>query len=356
MEELRKHFPALKNQTYLNTASSGLISTSLHQWRKQQEEDFLTQGANYVNRKKIIETTRKTVARFFNAQLNEVALIPNFSFGINVLLDGIPSDKKILLLEGDYPSTSWPILQRGFKTCYAPIDEHLEQHIERAIEKHRPDIFIFSIVQWLSGIKIDFNFLKQLKTYHSNIIFIADGTQYMGTEAFDFHDSPIDVLGASGYKWMLSGFGNGFLFVKENIQPYIIPKTIGFNSAERFDSTPPETTFIKHFEPGHQDALNYGSLEQSICFIQKLGFDKISAKRATLAEKARIALGNKGVLSNATVYRKEHSAILNFSGSMDLFHKLTQKGLICSPRGGGIRVSFNFYNTEEELDSLLSFI
>ena len=40
MQDLQDEFPAIQNQTYLNTASSGLIPRSVFDWRKQHEIDL----------------------------------------------------------------------------------------------------------------------------------------------------------------------------------------------------------------------------------------------------------------------------------------------------------------------------
>ncbi len=242
MEEIRKHFPALSSCTYLNTASNGVIPKPVVEWRRQHDMDLMNHASVFRDQhKKHIEQIRTTVADFFNASEKETALVPNFSFGMNTVLEGLPKGQKILLLKNDYPSILWPVETRDFNVCYAEIDEHLEQNIAAAVEKHKPDVFMFSIVQWLNGVKIDLEFLKQLKSNYPNLLLIADGTQYLGTEVFDFKENAIDVLGASAYKWLTAGYGNGFIIVKEAARGRIFPKTLGFNSAERFESKAEET-------------------------------------------------------------------------------------------------------------------
>ncbi len=354
MEEIRKHFPALASCTYLNTASNGVIPKPVVEWRRKHDMDLMNQASVFRDQHKgHIEQIRKTVAEYFNASEEETALTPNFSFGMNTVLEGIPKGQKILLLKNDYPSILWPTETRDFNVCYAEIDEHLEQNITAAVEKHKPAIFIFSLVQWLNGVKIDLDFLKQLKRNHPNLLLIADGTQYMGTEVFDFQESAIDVLGASAYKWLTAGYGNGFIMVKEAARERIFPKTLGFNSAERFESKATETKFMKHFEPGHQDTLNYGSLEQALLFSKALGREKLYNIIASLSKKAKQSFAELGLLNNTTLLREEHSSIYNLKGDAALFEKLKNNSIICSPRGGGIRVSFHYYNTSEELDKLV---
>ena len=354
MEELRKHFPALESCIYLNTASNGVIPKPVIEWRRQHDLDLMNHASVFRDKHKLhIEQIRQTVAGFFNASTDETALIPNLSFGMNTVLEGLPKGQKILLLKNDYPSINWPVETRDFDVCYAEIDENLEQNIEEAVIKHKPDVFMFSIVQWLSGIRIDFEFLKQLKSYHPNLLLIADGTQYLGTENFSFSENAIDVLGASAYKWLTAGYGNGFIMVKESARERIFPKTIGFNSAERFESAATETTFMKHFEPGHQDTLNYGSLEQAMLFQEKLGKDYLYQKIDSLSGKAKEKFANLDLLKNDTLLREKHSSIFNLKGDKALFQKLKENDIICSPRGGGIRISFHYYNTEEELNKLV---
>jgi selenocysteine lyase/cysteine desulfurase len=265
MKELKKEFPVLDRYTYLNTASCGLISQSLVAWRHEHDKRLLTGGSVFRDtHKDQIKSIRASVAGFFDASEHETALVPNFSFGFNTLLGGFTPRSKILLLKTDYPSINWAVENRDFETCYAEIDANLELNIEEAVRLHQPDMFAFSLVQYLNGIKINLEFLKRLKAYHPNLILVADGTQFLGTTQFSFLQSGIDVLGASCYKWMLSGYGNGLFMIKESTQKNIFPKTVGFNSADAVYSQRDAISFIKRFEPGHQDTLNYGSLEQKL--------------------------------------------------------------------------------------------
>lgn len=354
MEEITEHFPILSSCTYLNTAANGLVPRPVIEWRRQHDLDLMEHASIFrLQAKERIDSVRNTIARFFGASSNEIALVPNFSLGMNMVLEGLPKGQKILLLEDDYPSVTWPVETRDFNVCYAEIDENLESNVEAAIAKHRPDIFIFSIVQWLNGIKIDLEFIKRLKSYNPNLLTIADGTQYLGTANFNFHQSGIDVLGTSGYKWLTSGFGNGFIMVKEEAQKRIFPRAIGFNSAENFSSEATDTNFMKHFEPGHQDTLNFGSLEQAILFADSFGNEKLYKRIESLSARAKSKFAELGLLSNDVLRREYHSSIFNLKGDKEIFNKLIDNQIFCSPRGSGIRVSFHYYNSESDLDRLV---
>lgn len=354
MEDFRKHYDALNHYTYLDTASCGLVSSDVTSWRRQYDNKLNGSVSSLGGNMKVhIHRIRQTVADFFGAQTQEVGFVTNFSYGMNMVLEGIPKRQKVLLLTDEYPSVTWPVKHRDFEVFYAKIDENLEQNIEDAIVKHKPDIFIFSIVQWLTGIKIDLEFVKRLKKDHPNILLIADGTQYLGTESFDFEASGIDVLGTSCYKWLTSGFGTGFFIVRESARERIKLRVIGFFSAETFESNREDTAYMSHFEPGHLDILGFGSLEQSLLLIQSLGEGKIYDHIKYLSNKAKSRFEEKDLLLDHTRLREKHSPIFNLKGDDALFEKLMENNIVCALRGGGIRVGFHYYNNESDLQFLM---
>lgn len=357
MEDFRKEFPVAENYTYLNTASCGLLSKSLVAWRHQHDLNLMEGGSLFRDKHKAhIREIRSRLANFFSTSEDTIAMVPNFSFGMNTILSGLPKSKKILLLKGDYPSISWPVEFRDFEVCYANMDENLEDNIEQAMAEHHSDIFAFSMVQYISGIRMDTEFLHRLKAYHPGLLLIADATQYFGTVDFNFSASPIDVMGASAYKWLLAGYGNGLFLIQPEAQAQILPKTIGFNSADLTFGNKEEIGLIGHMEPGHQDTLNYGSLGESIAFLQRIGMRDIEAHLKRISEEAKKEFEARGLLEKAVAVREDHSTIFNLKGNKELFDKLIANNIICSLRGNGIRVSFHLYNSLEDLKRLLEVI
>jgi len=355
MKDFSHQFPVTNQFTYLNTASCGLLSKNLVDWRHQHDINLLQGGSVFRDlHREHIRVIRNSVGSFFSTSERNIALVPNFSFGLNSVLDGLPVKQKVLLLKGDYPSINWAVEHRDFDVCYAEINENLEHNIEIAVEKYQPDIFAFSIVQYISGILINLDFLKELKARHPNLLLIADGTQFLGTTHFNFEENAIDVLGASSYKWLLAGYGNAVFMVKEATQQKISPKTIGFNSAEASFSKKNKIEFVSRLEPGHQDTLNYGSLGESIRFLEGIGMDAIEQHLSILSENAKAAFIKLGLLDTSVVNRTGHSTIFNLKGDAKLFQKLKQNNIICSLRGKGMRVSFHLYNTERDLEKLIS--
>ena len=181
MQGLRKQFPALTHSIFANTAATGLLSQSLLEWRQEHDLDYLVGGSEAkMEQLEIISNTRETIGNFFGCPIASIALVQNFSLGLNMLLEGLDKSSKILLIENDYPSVNWPFESRGFPISYARLDKNLERHILEKVESEQIDVLALSLIQWLNGIKVDLNFLKKLKTQFPKLLIIADGTQFCG--------------------------------------------------------------------------------------------------------------------------------------------------------------------------------
>lgn len=354
MKNYRAGFPILGEFLYANTASSGLIHESTIDWRRQHDQDFL-KGASTMRMEsaQIISETRKAVGGFFGCAYENVALVQNFSLGLNILLEGLDKRMKVLLLENDYPSVNWSFQNRNFPISYCKVDANLEENIRGKIETDQISILALSLVQWVNGVAVDLEFLSDLKEDFPELLIIADGTQFCGTTDFDFKTSAIDVLGASSYKWLLAGYGNAFFLFKDRIKELANVEVIGFNAANADPKNRDKIRFAKKFEPGHLDTLNFGTLKHSLSLLTALGKDGIANRLQSLSIKAMKEFSAMRLLEDVVISRKVHSTIFNVKGDDTMFRHLTRNGIICSQRGNGIRFSFHFYNTTQEIDQIV---
>ncbi|GAA4274070.1 aminotransferase class V-fold PLP-dependent enzyme [Aquimarina gracilis] len=353
MKNLRKELPLLSTTNYLNTASSGLLYDSLLNFRQNHDQMFLNNGSIFrENQQFFLNSVRKTVAEFFDNSKGDTALTPNFSLGLNTILNGLQKNEKILLLNDDYPSINFAVNNKGFEVCYAKIDDELEHNIEKSIKKHKPTVFIFSLIQYINGITIDLDFLKEIKLKYPELLIIADATQFCGTKIFNFSTSGIDILGCSGYKWLLGGYGNGFILFKEGLLKKITPSHyVVASQNSNYDKS--YTNLMARFECGHLDTFNFGSLKHSLEILSDIGLSNIEMKINELASSAKNQLNELNLLEEKVVKRKSHSSIFNIKGDSFLFEKLTKQNIITSLRGSGIRISLHFYNTKGDIEELI---
>lgn len=357
MNHLRKKFPFLQQGIYANTAATGLLYEDLMEWRQEHDLDFLIGGSRM---KEVwydkIDEVKLTVADFFSCEKENVALVPNFTIGLNMLLEGLSKEYKVLLLDNDYPSLNWPFERRNFEREYISIAENMEQHILDKLKTGNFNVLALSLVQWINGVKIDLEFLKNIKKDYPDLLIIADGTQFCGTQNFNFLESGIDILGASAYKWLLAGYGNGFFLLQDGVSERLDVKAIGNWSVDRAGDLSTDIPLNKLLQPGHLDSLNFGSLQFSMDFLSNIGMDHIEAQVKQLSQKAHKAFTDLDLLQPYVANRKDHSSIFNIRADKNVFQKLSDENVVCVQRGDGIRLSFHFYNTENEIDAIVDLL
>ncbi|MCJ7758287.1 MAG: aminotransferase class V-fold PLP-dependent enzyme, partial [Gillisia sp.] len=157
---------------------------------------------------------------------------------------------------------------------------------------------------------------------------------------------------ASSYKWLNGGYGNAFMLFQEKVPEIISPKSCGFNSLQgKYKAH--EGNFIGKFEPGHQDTLNFGSLKTALKFLKEIGMELVKERVSNLSKLAKQQFSELDLLEEMVQKRSQHSSIFNIKGDTQLYDFLRNENIICSQRGTGIRLSFHYFNTEEELNFLI---
>ena len=341
-KNIRSMFPVLNSCIYLNTAYVGPMSNQLFNFRNQLEKDYLRKGDEFkIDNLERINDYRVTISKFINSSKENTFFTSNFSTGYRYILDLLPVGSKVLVLENDYNSLVEGLNERDFSIDYVPITSDFEVQIENKLNKKEYGVLAISVVQFLSGIKVDFNILKKIKKTHPKLIIIGDSTQFMGSDFFDFNNSPFDVIIGSGYKWLLAGFGNAYISVSNNflVQTKCTSKHI-----------------YEKVYAGHINFLGSASLNFAINFLQNNDFDRLINETKKLGISLRNELKELNLLDPVVEKRKDHSSIYNISGDQLLYRNLQSKGVRCSLRGKGVRIAVHFYNKESEIDNLIKIL
>ncbi|MFA4868846.1 MAG: aminotransferase class V-fold PLP-dependent enzyme [Pedobacter sp.] len=349
-------YPTIEKYTYLNTASSGILSKPIQEWRNQHDNDFLMEGSNFrLYQTSFFTELKQNLSTFLRSANATLFLVPNFSFGFNTLLDGLDKNHRFLLLDEDYPSVNYPVISRGFDHTTVPLSHSLEDNILAAIKLFKPSAFAFSIVQYANGTRLDIDFIKTIKQTYPELLLIADGTQFCGTVPFNFESSGLDAFLSSGYKWLLGGFGNGFILLSDLLKDQLY--------IQRKQSSLPKENFLEGrdhlslcFEPGHLDTLNFGTLNQSVHQLRTIGLENIEKITQSICNRARAEFHLRGLLSTEMLNRKIQSTIINVPLAPNICERLIAAKIVFINRGKGSRFSFHFYNTNEDLNRLLAVI
>jgi len=352
----KEHFIIPEGMIYMNTPGNGLIPKKIREWRVERDQTFFDPRVTLREEQTpFIQGVRESLATFFNTTEKHVYCTPNFSFGFNVLLDGLPKHLKFLLIAGDYPSLNYPIISRGFAYDTVELSITLEEDIWQQVEQQKPDVLAISIIQYISGVKIDLSFIKKLKEAFPDLLILGDGTQYFGTEPFSFPASGFDAIGGSGYKWLMAGFGNGYTILNEKMQALIYQEA---QQKQRPEEAMWSSKTILHtyFEPGHQDTLSHGTLQQSLHFLTEQGLSRVQQQLQETTSYAYEKFQEHNLLLPIAAQRATQSSLINVQIDPNHFGALMAQQVRCFPRGTGIRIGLHLYNDKQDIDQLLAII
>lgn len=350
--------PNSQKQIYFNTAGSGLLS------KASVDAACEFQQATRINSSKVflkwlLETLpemRKKTARLLGASENEVAFVPNFSYGLLPVIHSLkPHLKKVLLYKEDYPSLNLPFELAGFEVSYveSPDGYHIPMdEIRNHIDKDKPEIVAMSEVQFLTGFRTD---IQELGKYcrGKGIVFMVDGTQSTGAIDRKFSDLNVDVMISSSYKWLNGGFGSAVLCVKEDFLKKFPPVFAGYGSMKMSPDAWEYEPSIKSFEPGHMNASGLLQLEKAVDEKLAMGLDKIEQHNQKLIKKLLDELSPLPYKIKGCKKLEERLSVVCFEADETLYNYLTESGFAFTWRRGLIRVAPHFYNTEAEIAQLI---
>ena len=176
------------------------------------------------------EDVRRKVAAFINAEPDEIALTTNTSSGMNVIVDALEAHGEVISCDLEFPVTTLPWMNRR-------IPVHLVKSVAgvvsiadiRSAMNERTGVISLSHVQYSNGLRMNLEELGNAKGRHA---FVVNASQSAGVFEIDVKRMKIDALCATGHKWMLSGYGSGFVYLSRELIDRSKPRAIGWLSVE----------------------------------------------------------------------------------------------------------------------------
>ncbi len=363
-ESYRKEFLVTKKYIYLDHAGVAPISLRV----KKAVERFLAESAeggafHYPQWAERIVGIRKSCARLINAQPDEIAFVKSTSHGLSIVAEGLDwnAGDNLLIYEREFPSNiySWLNLKRkGVEVRIIPSRDgriYIED-IERLIDS-KTRLLAISSVQFSNGFRIDLKRVGEL-CQKNGVLLCVDAIQSLGVIPMDVKESHIDFLSADGHKWLLGPEGIGIFYCRKELAAKLNPPLIGWKSVQNeFDFDHPEfklKTDALRFEEGSMNLLGIFGLGAAIELLFEVGISNIENRVLALGELIIREAEKRGFVILTPKVREERGGNITFSGNFDpvkMRDALREKGIMVNARGGGIRVSPHFYNTEEEISA-----
>lgn len=342
----------LPGSVYANTSSNGIMSrhtldTGIHA-DHSYALDADSSRAYWVQSGH--GAVKQTLAHFLDCSVNNLALVPNCSLGLNLLVQSLDTNASVLLFEKEYPSLTAPFELNMKRVIRIPFKETVlsTQFILEQLNQHKPNILALSWVHWLSGFRVD---LKELCAFcqDRNIITCIDATQAIGAFPLSTKDIRPDILVASGYKWLLAGHGNGFVYLSNKLLDRLTFRTAGFNSYDFDGDTWSLEESVRCLEPGHSDHISFSRLSAAVHEHIEIGPEKIASAVSSLVALFVQELNKIGIKHLSSDLDRERSGIVSVDLSKDQVHNLQSEDIRFVRRGGFARFGWHFYNLEEEV-------
>lgn len=327
------------------------------------EENGSLGATHYPEWLKTEERLRRQLARLINAASPEdIALLKSTSEGLSTIAHGLnwnPGDN-IVSIAQEFPSNRivWESLQQqGVELRLLDLTQSSQPEQELiALCNENTRLISVSSVQYASGLRLDLDILGQT-CRQRNILFCIDAIQSLGALPFDISTNLADFVVADGHKWMLGPEGLALFYCRAEVRSQLKLHQFGWHMIERvgdFDRQEwTATESARRFECGSPNMLGIHALQASLDLIEIQDVKAIQLQIQDLAELIVEEINRLGFDLLSPNQAERRGGILTFSipgtNNQALHARLMEQKVICAYRGGGIRFSPHFYNTDREI-------
>ena len=373
--DLSDEFPILRHLVFFNHAGVGPISgraaAAIQKYADQAQSKAYYRAGWYARAKGV----KKLAARLMGAAgEEEIAFIANTSTGISLVAKGLDWRKgdQVVITNVEYPANRYPwedLKRWGVEVI--EVRQTPDGKIDVAdvldVITDRTRVVAISHVQYASGHCID---LKPISDAVHQVggYLCVDAIQSLGVMPVDVDAMGIDFLSADGHKWLVSPEGCGVFYCRGALIEKLHPSIVGWmNMVDcsnygdyNFEFEPT----AKRFEPGSYNIPSILAMGESLELLLEIGIDtvwgRIEANTARLCE----GLSRKGYRvfsprgdgerSGIVVFDRPDDATRHTPGPAQIVADLEKQGIIIVVREGRLRASPHFYNTPEQIDTLIN--
>jgi selenocysteine lyase/cysteine desulfurase len=301
---------------------------------------------------------------------DDIALLKSTSEGLSFIAHGLrwkPGENIVIPAE-EFPSNRivWQSLKtQGVELRCVPIydSDSPEQVLIEAMDENTR-LLSCSSVQYDSGLRLDLEKLGET-CHKKQVLFCVDAIQSLGAVGFDVQAVQADFVVADGHKWMLAPEGLALFYCRDELRDQLQLHEFGWHMVDKlydFDQLEWAPAFSsRRFECGSPNMMGVAALSASLDVLFEVGLDQVEAavlhNSNTLFE-ALSAMDDAELLSPES--RSRRAGIVTFNkpqvSTDQLYAHLQANGVICAPRGGGIRLSPHFHTTQQQLDKTIDLI
>jgi len=362
---LRTLFPVTEKSVYLNNAAESPLNIRV----QHKLEEYLKLAAEEPqNKPPVREIVRKKLSEIFGGTVDDYALVTSTGVGIGIVASGYQWQKgdNVVLPMDEHWNNTFPWLalrERGVDVRLVPVgaDQRVDPYKIAAVVDKNTRILSTAAVRFNTGFRADLGLLSEI-AHDKGALFMVDGIQGAGVFPMNVNEDGIDILACAGFKWLLGMPGTGFLYVNKTAREKIGAVLPGMFAAENNSRELHYLPDARRYETGTIAYSLFHAWTAGLEILQEVGIPNIHTRVLGLTDRIIAGMHSKNIKIVTPVDKvNERSAILSFTvgsenANHDCYKKLGENNIQVAPRDGRIRVSPNFFNTEEEIDRFLDLL
>lgn len=322
----------------------------------------------------VLAHARERAAALIGAPAASVALVTNTSHGVNIAARTLPfgTGDVVLSTHGEFPANVYPWIAatraRGAEFRMLPLAGDLpdEGALLRAIDREpRVKGVALSWVSYWSGHRFDLATIGAA-CRKRGVWFFVDAIQGVGAVELDVIAAHVDILSCGAQKWLLSPWGTGFAYVREELITALEPAEVGwmaqpanadFRTLLEYDATWYDDA--RRFEVVTLDFVHFAAMAESMGLFLELGVGAIAAHLRALGDRA-VAFADAhpgiGLVTPRAASARAGVFAVRVPDTDTTVERLKAARVFHSVREGCVRFSPHCYTTVEEFDRALSLL
>jgi cysteine desulfurase / selenocysteine lyase len=374
----RQEWFEIEDATYLNLASqSPMPKVSIRAVQAALEANKNPHHKADSTFFEVPNRIRASIAKLIGGKPEEIAVTSGASAGVAAVAYALtwkPGDE-VITAKGEFPlqyATWKPMEEReGLKLkIVAPRERFITADDLIAAMTPRTRVVSVSMVRFDDGSLLDVPRVAAA-CHAQGALLLLDISQCCGALPMDVNQLGADFMVCAGYKWLLSPFGTGFFWAKSEhlgmVRPgpfYWLALAGSANfAALNFDDPKPGPN-AKRWDSAEWASyynLNLAAMDVSVDFVERMGPELVATHNGKLIEllferlpKDRFVIASpldaarRGPYGCFAARSREKTA--------EVYQHLRKENVVVSLREGNIRVSPHLYNTERDIDRLISVV